>query len=284
MTNALISDRDQFAEKHPEQRITLNGRDWGYLDIGSGPALILIPGTLGRCDIFWQQISALSDRMRIVTTSYPETGGVMDWASDILALMDHLGLKTATVLGSSLGGYLAQYVVSQAPDRFERLIAANTLHSVVGMDKRMPYALDLHTAPIDDLRSGFGNGLNQWRNDHPGQSDLVDLLLMEVGGRIPEMELRNRLNALKTGPELPEPGLPAEQIFTIQADDDPLIPSEMRAAVRARLHPTAAYRFLTGGHFPYIARPTEYTALLEQVMGLAPSTGHDWGAEPERAL
>ena len=235
MTNPLIADRDRFAAAHPEQRITLNGRNWGCLDIGSGPVLILIPGTLGRCDIFWQQIEALSDRLRIVATTYPETGGVPDWAEDLATLMDRLGIETATVLGSSLGGYLAQYFAGVATARVDRLVAANTLNTVIGMDQRMPYALDLQTTPIEGLRAGFAGGLNQWREAHPEQSDLVDLLLMEVGGRIPEAELRNRLSALKFGPELPPPGLPADRIVTIQADDDPLIPPEMRAAVRARL-------------------------------------------------
>lgn len=283
MTNALIADRDRFAQSHPEQRLILNGRDWGYIDAGDGPALILIPGTLGRCDIFWQQIEALSGRLRIVATSYPETGGVTDWAQDLVALMDHLDIKTATVLGSSLGGYLAQYLAGYAPDRIDTLIAANTLHSVLGMDQRMPYALDLKTTPIKDLRAGFGAGLGQWRKDHPDQSELVDLLLMEVGGRIPEAELRNRLAALKFGPELPQPGLPVDRIVTIQAEDDPLIPAEMRAAVRARLMPGVAYQFLSGGHFPYIARPAEYTALLEQVMGLDVA-GPDWGQTAVRTL
>ena len=186
MTNALIAARDRFAETHPETRVTLNGREWGYVDAGSGPVLILIPGTLGRCDIFWQQIEALSDRLRIVATTYPDSGGVADWAGDIVSLMDHLGIGSATVLGSSLGGYLAQYIAGVSPERIERLVAANTLHSVIGADKRMPYALDLKNAPIEDLRAGFGTGLKGWRETHPDQSDLVDLLLMEVGGRIPE--------------------------------------------------------------------------------------------------
>ena len=69
----------------------------------------------------------------------------------------------------------------------------------------------------------------------------------------------------------------------VTVDDDPLIPPEMRAAVRARLEPGTAYRFTHGGHFPDVARPGEYTALLEQVMGL-PSSGPDWGAAPERVL
>jgi pimeloyl-ACP methyl ester carboxylesterase len=281
MTNPLIDARDDFASRHPESRITLNGRDWGYIDAGKGPALVLIPGTLGRADIFWQQIDALKTRVRIVATTYPTTGGVADWAGDITALMDHLGIASATVLGSSLGGYLAQYIAGVAPDRVDRLVAANTLHSVVGADQRMPYALDLDGAPIDDLRAGFQTGLNGWRAMHPDQSDLVDLLLMEVGGRIPEAELRSRLKGIKLGPELPAPGLPSDRIVTIEADDDPLIPPEMRAAVRARLTPSVAYRFTSGGHFPYVARPADYTALLEQVMGLD-GAGPDWGQDAER--
>lgn len=283
MTNALIADRDRFAEEHPEQRIVLNGRDWGYLDVGDGPVLLLIPGTLGRCDIFWQQIHALKGRIRIIATSYPASGGVIEWAADIVALMDALKVDRATILGSSLGGYLAQYLAAKFPERMDRLIGANTLNSIAGHETRPPYSLDLDTAPIDDLRAGFGNGLEGWRDAHPDQSDLVDLLLMEVGGRILEPELRRRLDALKNGPVLPPPGIPTDRIVTIEADDDPLIPPEMRASVRECLQPQVAYRFLDGGHFPYIARPQTYTALLEQVMGLD-VTGPDWGTGKERAL
>jgi maspardin len=75
--------------------------------------------------------------------------------------------------------------------------------------------------------------------------------------------------------------LASRDIVTIEADDDPLIPPEMRAAVRARLTPSVAYRFLSGGHFPYVARAADYTALLEQVLDL-PSTGPDWGSDSER--
>ncbi|MDF1727078.1 MAG: alpha/beta hydrolase [Sulfitobacter sp.] len=283
MTNPLIADRDRFAAQNPEQRITLNGRAWGYLDVGEGPVLVLIPGTLGRCDIFWQQITALSDRLRIVSTSYPDSGGVEDWAQDIVALLDHLDIPRASVLGSSLGGYLAQYIAGAYPDRMARLVAANTLHRGRGLDQRPPYSSDLKNGPIDELRAGFGTGLEGWRAAHPEQSDLVDLLLMEVGGRITEPELRARLSALKHAPDLPDPAIAQDRIITIEADDDPLIPPEMRAAVRERLEPSVAYRLLTGGHFPYVARPEFYTALLEQVMGLDP-TGPDWGEGAERAL
>lgn len=281
MTNALIAARDAFATAHPETRIDLNGRDWGLREVGAGPALILIPGTLGRGDIFWQQIAALSDRLRIVTLSYPATGGIAAWSADLATLCDRLGIGSAAVLGSSLGGYLAQYFAAEHPGRVSHLIAANTLHSARGLDQRPPYMFDLDATPIGELRGGFAAGLSAWAQAHPDQADLVDLLMGEVNGRIPEPELRMRLKALKHAPDLPPLTLGRDRIVTIEADDDPLIPPEMRAALRARLSPGVAYRFQSGGHFPYVARPEEYTALLEQVMGLA-TTGPDWGTGEER--
>ena len=281
MSNPLLADRDRFSRAHPETRMQLNGRDWGVIDVGHGPVLLLIPGTLGRADIFWQQIEALSDRLRVVAVSYPATGDIAEWNDDILALLDSLGIDTACVLGSSLGGYLAQYLAGNNPQRFPRLIAANTLHSVAGLDTRMPYALDLQAAPIEDLRAGFGNGLKAWAKEHPDQENLVDLLLKESGGRILEPELRARLSALKFGPDLPPVPHDKAAIVTVDADDDPLIPAEVRQAVRERLSPGVAYRFRHGGHFPYVVRPADYTAMLEQVMGLA-VTGPDWGTAAER--
>ena len=283
MPNRLIADRDRFATLHPERRILIRGRDWGYVQAGDrGPALLLIPGTLGRGDIFWQPIEALKDRARIVAVTYPESGGVIEWAEDLAELCGRLGLDRATVLGSSLGGYVAQYFAAAHPRLAERLIAANTLHSVAGVGDRPPYSSDLDHAPIAEIRAGFGRGLGAWRDSHPEQAELVDLLMAEVGGRIPEPELRTRLNALKRGPELPPLDLPRDRIATIEAADDPLIPQPMRSAVRARLNPSVAYRFEWGGHFPYVVRPDLYVSLLEEQLGL-PVTGQGWGDGERRA-
>ncbi|MBD2748728.1 alpha/beta hydrolase [Microvirga sp. BT688] len=283
MVNRLIAARDRFAARHPEQRILIGSREWGYLQTGgTGPALLLIPGTLGRGDIFWQQIEALEDRARIIAVSYPSSGSVAEWASDLAELCDRLGLGRVTVLGSSLGGYLAQYFAAAYPHITERLIAANTLHSVAGIAARPPYSSDLDNAPIEELRAGFGRGLDAWRDAHPDQAELVNLLMAEVGGRIPEPELRARLNALKQGPELPPLDLPRERIATIESVDDPLIPPAMREVVRTRLKPSVAYRFESGGHFPYVSRPDLYVALLEEQLGLT-VTRETWGDGELRA-
>ncbi len=268
MTNPLIKSRDDFAVRHPEFPHEISGRTWGVTDTGTGPTLLLIPGTLGRGDIFWQQIDALKSRLRIIAITYPDSGGIDDWCNDINTLLDILKIRSTAILGSSLGGYLAQYVAARHPDRVTKLFAANTLHSVKGLDQRPPYSLDLIKTPIESIRNGFKSGLNQWADTHPDQFDLVELLLAEVNGRIPESELRARLAALKHGPELPAISLRTDDIITIEADDDPLIPAEMRTAVRARLSPGQARQFSWGGHFPYVVRPADYTDLIARTMGV----------------
>src|SRR5690606_16160211 len=156
------------------------------LAVGSaGPALVLIPGTLGRADIFWQQIEALQDRARILALTYPATGGIVEWAGDLAALMDRFGIDKATVLGSSLGGYLVQYFAAVHPERTERLVAANTLHSVADVAARPPYSADLDAAPIAELRGGFRKGIGAWGEANPQHRELAELLLAEADGRIP---------------------------------------------------------------------------------------------------
>jgi maspardin len=285
MTNALIEARDRFSAKHPEQRVILNGREWGVVEVGAeGPVLLLIPGTLGRGDIFWQQMEALENRARILAVTYPTTGGVEEWTVDLIALLDARGINRATILGSSLGGYFAQYIAAVHPERVEKLIAANTLYDTTPAKQNPPYISDLDAAPIDELRAGFGRGLSAWADSHPDQREMIELLLAEVGGRIPEAELRNRLKGIKFAPALPPVGISSEKIVTIEGADDPLILLFMRDQVRAALKPSIAYRFESGGHFPYTVRPELYTAILEEQLGLVPPGSTAWGNTETRAL
>jgi len=265
--NPLLASRDRFTSQHPERRVRVSGREWGVVRVGaSGPKLILLPGTLGRADIFWQQIKPLHGRAQILALSYPASGGLEDWAADVAALMAQEDMQGAVVLGSSMGGYLAQYLAATRPALFSGLIAANTLASVKGIDQAMPYALDLDATPIADLRQGFTTGLAQWAAPHPNAA-LSALLLGEVESRIPAGELVARLKLLKYAPELPAPALPQSRTFIIDVGDDHLISAPMRAQLRAAL-PAKAFHFATGTHFPYVTRPAEYTAILEQVLGL----------------
>ncbi len=267
MTNVLIQSRTQFCNDHPEKTVAVQGRIWGVTHAGqTGPALLLLPGTLGRGDIFWQQITALQGKARILALTYPESGGIGAWAGDIKSLCVAHEMEDICVLGSSLGGYIAQFLTATQPDFFTCLIAANTLSDLSILAHFPPYNGDIDAVPDRDLIAGFTATLHDLVKADPTHANLADLLRTEVEGRIPIAQLRTRLKALQQGPEVPPQSLNQNRIFTAQSDNDALIPPMVSEALRQNLDPVKTFVFHNGTHFPYVTRPDEYTRMLTEIL------------------
>ena len=106
-----------------------------YEEHGQGPPLIMILG-LGQDIATWSfQISELSNRLRLIIFDNRDSGKssrCMDsyttktMAQDIIGLMDHLRIDQAHILGTSMGGMIAQQVVLMAPERVNSLILVST--------------------------------------------------------------------------------------------------------------------------------------------------------------
>lgn len=97
---------------------------------------ILFSNSLG-CDVhMWDaQVAALQDRFRIIrydTRGHGRSGlspapvTLERLAVDVLAVMDHLGIRRAHVCGLSLGGATALWLAAHRADRLDRAIFSNT--------------------------------------------------------------------------------------------------------------------------------------------------------------
>ena len=102
-------------------RITLR-----YLDVGKGTPVVLIHGLAGDYSAWLAQIEALQKDYRVIafdnrgagrSTQVDEPVSTADLADDTLALMDHLGVERAHVVGRSMGGAVAQHMALKAPQR-----------------------------------------------------------------------------------------------------------------------------------------------------------------------
>ncbi|MBK9317149.1 MAG: alpha/beta hydrolase [Acidobacteria bacterium] len=61
----------------------------------------------------------------------PATGYTMpDFAADVIAFMDTKGVRQTTLVGHSMGSFVAQQVALDAPDRIERLVLIGSAHTI----------------------------------------------------------------------------------------------------------------------------------------------------------
>lgn len=60
----------------------------------------------------------------------PAPYALTDHVGDLAALLEHLGIKSATVVGLSVGGMIAQGLAALRPDLVERLVLSDTAHKI----------------------------------------------------------------------------------------------------------------------------------------------------------
>src|SRR5580692_8272444 len=110
---------------------SVNGITLSYTDTGGdGPVVVLSHGYLMDSSMFGPQVTALAPAYRVITWDERGFGGTRatgpftywDSASDVLALLDHLGIERAVLGGMSQGGFLSLRAALTAPDRVRALI------------------------------------------------------------------------------------------------------------------------------------------------------------------
>ncbi len=115
--------------------VQVNGIERYYEETGSGDPLLLING-LGGTSLGWEPLlPALAGRFRVITADNrgvgrsaappgPYTTRLL--ADDAAALLAHLGVARAHVVGSSMGGMIAQELVLAYPALVDRLVLFGT--------------------------------------------------------------------------------------------------------------------------------------------------------------
>ena len=101
---------------------------------GNGPPLLLIGGLgFGRW-CWFKQVPALSHHFRVITFDIRGeqnlARGVADLSTEAVALLEHLAVQKAHVLGTSLGGFVAQELALEQPELVDRLVLVCTSYGV----------------------------------------------------------------------------------------------------------------------------------------------------------
>jgi esterase len=117
------------------QTLPVNGYDMAYLEIGQGPSLICVHGTLGDFRTWSAVFGPLSKQHRVISVSlrhfFPEhwDGVGNDYlmrqhVSDVIAFIEKLDAGAVDLMGHSRGGHVAFRIAEQRPQLLRRLILA----------------------------------------------------------------------------------------------------------------------------------------------------------------
>ena len=248
-----------------------------YEVAGQGPAVVLIHG-FGLDMRMWDpQAGPLADRFRTIRydcrgfgASGPLDPGVpYTHAGDLVALLDHLGVDYAVLVGLSFGGRVALQTALAAPDRVHGLVLLDAVLDGVPWDPESARALDEVARQVQ--AGGVRAGREAWLA-HPlfaaarERPDLADALAVMVAGypgqhwlgQDPHRQSRPPIEVLE--------GLAVPTLVVVGERDVPGF-REM-SAVLARRIPGAAYRVVAGaGHMVSMEQPEAVRELLIQFAG-----------------
>lgn len=130
----------------PGDSVTINAEQIHLLDRGSGPAIVLLHGFGGSTFSWRLVIDALAKDHRVVAFDFPGFGfsdrsldldyGHEAQARRVIAVLDHLGIDRATLIGHSMGGGIAQRVAAEYPERVQALVLVASVNAAEPVPQR----------------------------------------------------------------------------------------------------------------------------------------------------
>jgi pimeloyl-ACP methyl ester carboxylesterase len=184
-----------------------------------------------------------------------------DLAADVIAFMDVKGIERATVVGHSMGSFVAQQVVAAAPERVARLVliaSTTTPRNVVGISD-LARAVD---SLVDPVPPEFAREFQVSTIYHPVPEEFLDEAVA-VSLKLPARVWREIMaGMLATGPvaSLGQSGIPT---LILWGDRDSGFPRSEQEALLAAIPGAELKVYPETGHALHWERPAEFVRDLE---------------------
>ncbi|KNC51461.1 maspardin [Thecamonas trahens ATCC 50062] len=293
-------EHDAFVRAVPVKHATVDDEYVTYYDVGprsvtgaetssrlegdeTTPPLICIGGLAESAACFFRQLLSLGSLgYRVVALSLPPRQTFPGLAAVVIGLCAHLGIDRAVLVGSGLGGFVAQVVTQECPDLAAGLVLINAFVDLAH------FASDLSCVPLigfmpdviirRKLLSRLPSGLVA-----PEVADSIDFMVEQVE-QLPRNAIISRCRALASHYDLDGPvPLDEDHILIIDALDDVAVPPKARAEV-VKFYPNARVAELkTGSNFPHLAVALDvhmHMQVFFRACGWAPANSEPDEPEP----
>ncbi|MDQ3850287.1 MAG: alpha/beta hydrolase [Actinomycetota bacterium] len=259
--------------------LTIAGRQVNVVDVGSGPAVVLVHGLGANWQCWLENICALARSRRVIAFDLPGFGNsempaarlsIKGYGRCIDEIMTRLGIDSAVLIGNSLGGFIAAETAIAFPARVERMILIGP--AALWNERRRARPL----ATGEKILRGYVAWLAaQWEGVHR-RPRLRKLVLRQAGVRYPlalppelTWELMcgtgkpgfsdalQELLHYKIRERMPEIACPT---LVVWGRNDPLVPVRQAAQYDELISDSRGVVYEDTGHLPMLERPARFNA------------------------
>lgn len=248
-----------------------------YQQIGAGKPLVFLHGYLENSAIWYPIVSQLKDSHRCILIDFPghghsavtsEISDMDDLASEVIAVLDDLGVEQATVVGHSMGGYVALALADIYAQRLNAFVLINST-SLDDDDERKNLRLKACKTVERNLEALIklsipGLFTEEYKKHFPETISLLKTIANETSVKGAQAALRGmaeRPNRTYVFYDFPKPMLVINGAFDETVDADAfcmLLP--MRDLLEIYTFPSA--------HMTYIENQEEVIDLLHHILSL----------------
>ncbi|MEX2080499.1 MAG: alpha/beta fold hydrolase, partial [Dehalococcoidia bacterium] len=202
---------------------------------------------------------------------------IRQMADDTVALMEHMGVAKANILGFSMGGYIAQELALAHPGKVEKLILLGTAPDIDGYGRAVVNAW-VSARRSNLSREAIARLTAAWLyspellNDEARYEGAIANTLANPYAQQDHAFLRQARAVLSwegTGERLNSIKAPT---LVLCGKDDNLVPPRNSERL-AGLIPGAELRILAGGHVGAIENPAEYNSAILGFLGAKTAAG-----------
>jgi pimeloyl-ACP methyl ester carboxylesterase len=251
-----------------------------YREAGSGNDVVLLLHAFPLHSGMWDPLlAALAARFRVIALDYrglgrsrpaPPATTMELIAGDALALLRKLAVRSAGVVGLSMGGYAALELYRRAPDLFRGLALCDT--------KATPDTVEQKAARETFATNALSKGLSWVADDfapkvlrpHPDPAVLATVRALIADGTPEGVAAAQRGMALRPDsvPTLARIACPTLVVF---GDEDQLIPLGEGQRMAQTVKGARMVRIPGAGHLPNLENPSAFNAALSTFFASLPA-------------
>jgi 3-oxoadipate enol-lactonase len=212
----------------------------GYDARGEGPALVLLHAFPFDRRMWSDEVAALSQKRRVIALDLRGFGATPLWrapsiddlADDVVHALDALGIPMASVLGLSMGGYVALAIAARHRARLSSLILADTRAAADSDVAKAAREETLRQLRLDGAKP-FLDGVPQRLLSRHARPELRDAVRALACDRVESLQAATR--ALRDRPDRLSllPAIDCPTLVICGGEDGVSPPGEMRAMAEA---------------------------------------------------